>query len=92
AAAMGKPPPQTKVEQDLTDAQIAELNEWQRNFGPEAQAVIGVVRDAQSFDEIRAGLNDLARDLSAPATARSLARAMFAATVIGDGRGRGGRR
>jgi phage gp29-like protein len=88
AAAMGQPAGQARIDQDLTDAQLAELDGWKRNFGPEAQAVIDVVRDAQNFEQIRVGLDGLARDLSAPATARSLARAMFSATVIGDARRR----
>ncbi len=76
----GMPP----AEHDLSEIQLEELAGWERTFGPEAEQVMAIVRDAQSFDEIRAGLERLAGDLSSPAIARSLARAMFKAAAIGQ--------
>lgn len=46
--------------------------------------MIEVVRNAGSFEEIAAGLDAMAADLSVTAPARSLARAMFEAAAIGQ--------
>ncbi|WP_422662189.1 phage portal protein family protein [Phenylobacterium sp.] len=66
----------------LDELQSIELDGWSQTFGPEAAAVIQVVKAGGSFDEILVGLTRLAADLSAPAAARSLVRAMFEAAAI----------
>jgi len=78
------PARQAAADQAMDEIQQLELDDWERTFGVEAEAVVKVVRGAGSFDEILAGLDAMAKDLSAPAAARSLARAMFAAAAIGD--------
>lgn len=72
----------------LDDAQLAALDEWEPTFGPEAAAVIDLVKAAGSFAEISAGLERMAADLAAPPAARALARAMFEAAAIGAAGGR----
>ncbi|MFN3582605.1 DUF935 domain-containing protein [Phenylobacterium sp.] len=76
------------VDDELDEIQQLEFGEWRRTFGPEAARVVDLVRGAGSFDEIVQGLETMAGDLAAPEAARSLARAMFQAAVLGDGRAR----
>jgi len=73
------------ADRQLDDAQLAALDEWEPTFGAEAGAVMALVQGATSLAEILTGLDAMAADLSAAPAARSLARAMFAAAVIGDG-------
>jgi phage gp29-like protein len=73
------------VDDELDEIQAVELDGWQKTFGPEAGAVMDLVRNATSFDQVQAGLEAMAKDLAAPPAARSLARAMFQAAVLGDG-------
>lgn len=77
------------ADRQLDEAQLAALEEWEPTFGAEAKAVMDLVQGAGSYDEILAGLDRMATDLAAAPAARSLARAMFEAAVIGDGQRRG---
>lgn len=70
---------------DIEGAIAPELADWSRNFGPEAAAVMKVVAEAETWEEISAGLQALASDLSAPLSARSLAKSMFAAAAQARG-------
>ena len=72
----------------LDEIQLAALDGWEQTFGVEAEAVIGVVREAASFEEVVQGLDRMAGDLAAPATARALARAMFQAAALAKPRER----
>lgn len=72
------------IDADLDEITLAAMEGWERTFGVEAEAVIAAIRDAGDFDQARAKLDELARDLTAPAAARSLARAMFLAAAIGE--------
>lgn len=83
-SALARTSPPT-AQPDLEELQLAELEGWERTFGPEAGQVMDLVKSAGSFEEITAGLEAMAKDLAAPAAARSLARAMFAAAVLGQG-------
>lgn len=76
------------IDADLDELTLHSLEGWERTFGVEAEAVVNVIRNAGSFSEATALLDALARDLSAPAAARSLARAMFQAAAIGEEAGR----
>ncbi|MEW5687223.1 MAG: DUF935 domain-containing protein [Pseudomonadota bacterium] len=76
------------ADRQLDDVQLAALEQWEPTFGLEAKAVMDLVRAAGSMEDILAGLDRMAGDLAAPASARALARAMFEAAVIGDGQGR----
>jgi phage gp29-like protein len=66
----------------LDELVAASSGGWARDFGSEVTMVMNLVRDATSFEEIQAGLERLAGDLAAPAAARGLASAMFAAAAI----------
>lgn len=72
------------IDADLDALTLSAMDGWERTFGAEAQAVVAVIREAGSFEAARAGLDELARDLAAPAAARSLARAMFLAAATGE--------
>lgn len=76
------------IDADLDDLTLQGLDEWERSFGPEAEVVTAIIQAAGSFEAARAGLDALARDLAAPAGARSLARAMFLAAATGEEAGR----
>lgn len=73
-------------DQVLDELTLAALDGWAPAFGREAAAVMKVVAEAASFEEVTAGLQALASDLASPLAARSLARAMFEAAVIGGDR------
>lgn len=79
---------QAEIDEQLDEIALQELDGWERTWGVEAGAVIDLVKAAASYDEILAGLERLASDLEAPAPARSLARAMFAASAIGNAKAR----
>lgn len=79
-----------RVEARLDELTLASLDGWAREFGPEVGAVMQIVREASSFDDIQAGLERLAGDLAAPAAARGLARAMFTAAALAQGDVMGG--
>jgi hypothetical protein len=51
---------------------------------------VAAIREAGSFEVALTRLDALARDLSAPGPARSLARAMFLAAATGEEASRGG--
>lgn len=72
------------IDADLDDLTLASLDGWERTFGAEAQAVVSVIREAGGFDQALTKLDELAKDLAAPAAARSLARAMFLAAATGE--------
>ncbi|MDZ4375685.1 MAG: DUF935 domain-containing protein [Phenylobacterium sp.] len=76
------------ADRQLDEAQLAALEGWEPTFGAEAKAVMDLVAGATSLEAIRAGLDEMARDLAAPPAARALARAMFEAAAIGDGQAR----
>lgn len=78
----------TEVEAQLDEIQIAALDGWERSWGGEAAAVVALVQQAESFEAFTAGLQAMARDIAAPAAARSLANAMFQAAVIGQAQAR----
>lgn len=72
------------IEGDLDALQLAELDGWQRTWGPEVAAVTEAVLGAGDFDTALTRLEALAGDMAVPAAARSLARAMFEAAAIGE--------
>ncbi|MCX7586550.1 DUF935 domain-containing protein [Phenylobacterium sp. 58.2.17] len=72
------------IDADLDALTLASLDGWERTFGAEAQAVVDVIRAAGGFDQALGQLDALAKDLSAPGPARSLARAMFLAAATGE--------
>lgn len=74
-----------EAQADIEGAIALELDGWSRSFGPEVDAVMKVITEAGSFEEISAGLQALASDLSAKPAARSLATAMFAAAAQARG-------
>lgn len=85
----GQVSPRAGVEATLNEIQLAALDDWEPTFGREASALVDLVKGAASFEEVRVGLAAMAKDLSAPTLARSLARAMFeaAAAAVADGTG-----
>lgn len=72
------------ADRQLDEVQLAALEDWEPTFGAEAAVVLELVRTAESFDQVLAGLDAMAADLAAAPAARSLARAMFQAHVIGE--------
>jgi phage gp29-like protein len=78
------------IEGELDEIVLQGLDGWERTWGAEAQAVVAAIREAGSFEVALTRLDALARDLSAPGPARSLARAMFLAAATGEEASRGG--
>jgi phage gp29-like protein len=71
---------QTELDALIEDA----AGGWADAFAPDVEAALTVVRASTSFAEASAGLERLAADRTAPAAARALAQAMFAAGALGD--------
>ncbi len=81
-------PTRDQVEGQLDEIILAELDGWERTLGAEVTAVAAELRAATSLEDFGERLNALAADLSAPAAARSMARAMAMGAVIGDAQAR----